>query len=81
MTQFLLPWPLWHCEEHLRPALTHEQPEHFPLVQLQNNWAVCMRPFAEAAEHALTAIRSEMLRFPRSLAGNLRIALASLMAD
>ena len=40
-----------------------------------------MRPFAEAEEYALIAARSEMLRFPRSLAGNLRITLASLMAD
>jgi len=42
---FLLPWPLWHCDEHLRLALTHEQPEHFPLVQLQNKEDSCMRPF------------------------------------
>ena len=40
-----------------------------------------MRPFAEAEECALIAARSEMLRFPRSLAGNLRITLASLVAD
>ena len=81
MAQFLLPWPLWHCDEHLRLALTHEQPVHFPLVQVQNKEDSCMRPFAEAEECALIAARSEMLRFPRSLAGNLRITLASLMAD